>query len=428
VAQFIAALLGGDENAEETGDGVVVVHGGWCDVAMTMVLAGVEPRCTGLSTGEVRKLASRSSRTVQDGSRGSRNSRRRTSRRPRLRALLERRHSKRDERKCKMEHRQLGAQGLEVSALGLGCMGMSFGYGTAPDDRGIATIARALEAGVDFFDTAEMYGPHVNEELVGRAIAGKRDQCVIATKFGVGRHEDGSEFFDGSPENVRRSLEGSLRRLRTDYVDLYYQHRIDRDTPIEETVGALGELVDEGKVRYIGLSEAGPETIRRAHATHPLSAVQSEYSLWSRDPEARVLPTLRELGIGFVAYSPLGRGFLTGKITSQDDLEAGDHRRMLPRLQGGNLARNLELVDRIRELAAEKDVTAGQVALRWVQQRNEDVVPIPGTTRPERIDENVAALDITLTGADLARLDEIAPVGAAAGERLPEPMMADVDG
>lgn len=326
-----------------------------------------------------------------------------------------------------MQQRRLGTQGLEVSPLGLGCMGMSFGYGTAPEARGLATIDRALELGVNFLDTAEMYGPYINEELVAKAIAGRRERCVVATKFGVGRAEDGSEVFDGSAENVRRSLEGSLRRLGTDHVDLYYQHRIDRDTPIEETVGALGELVAEGKVRYIGLSEAAPATIRRAHATHPITAVQSEYSLWSRDPEAQVLPTLRELGIGFVAYSPLGRGFLTGKLTSPDELEPGDHRRMLPRLQGENLAPNLRLVERIRALAAEKGVTAGQIALRWAQ-RGTGVVPIFGTTRPERVEENVAALDVTLTDADLVALDRIAPVGVAAGERLPEPMMADVNG
>lgn len=326
-----------------------------------------------------------------------------------------------------MEQCELGTQGLTVSALGLGCMGMSFGYGTAPEGRSMATIDRALELGIDFFDTAEMYGPHLNEKLVGRAFAGRREQCVVATKFGVGRHQDGSEFFDGSSENVRRSVEGSLKRLGTDYIDLYYQHRIDRDTPIEETVGALGELVGAGKIRYIGLSEASPATIRRAHATHPLTAVQNEYSLWSRDPEADVLPTLRELGIGFVAYSPLGRGFLTGKITTREDLEDGDHRHMLPRLQGANFERNFELVARIRELADEKGASAGQVALRWVQRGN-GVVPIFGTTRPERVDENVGALDLVLTDDDLAELDRIAPVGAAAGERLPESMMADVNG
>lgn len=326
-----------------------------------------------------------------------------------------------------MEQRQLGTQGLVVSALGLGCMGMSFGYGTVPEERAIATIHRAIERGVNFFDTAEMYGPYVNEELVGRAIAGRREECVVATKFGVARRDDGGEVFDGSPENVRRSIEGSLKRLGTDYVDLYYQHRIDRDTPIEQTVGALGELVGEGKVRYIGLSEAAPETIRRAHATHPLTAVQTEYSLFSRDPETQILPTLRELGIGFVAYSPLGRGFLTGKITSLDDLEEGDQRRLLPRLQGENLKRNLELVDRVRDLADEKGVSAGQVALRWVHQRDQHTVPIPGTTRPERLEENVGALDVTLTDDDLSRLDEIAPIGAAAGQRLPEPMMDDVN-
>jgi aryl-alcohol dehydrogenase-like predicted oxidoreductase len=306
-------------------------------------------------------------------------------------------------------------------------MGMSFGYGSAPDDRAIATIHRAAELGVNFLDTAEMYGPHLNEELVGRAIAGKRDEFVIATKFGVLRREDGSEAFDGSPANVRRSIEGSLMRLRTDYVDLYYQHRIDLDTPIEETIGALSELIDEGKVRYIGLSEAAPQTIRRAHAIHPLAAVQTEYSLWTRDVEAEILPTLRELGIGFVAYGPLGRGFLTGRITSSDTLEEGDHRRLLPRLQGENLERNLVLVDRIRDLADQKGVSAGQLALAWVHGQGSDIVPIPGTTRPERLEENVGTLDIELTDDDFARLDEIAPLGAAAGERLPGAMMDDVN-
>ncbi len=325
-----------------------------------------------------------------------------------------------------MKQRRLGTQGLKVSELGLGCMGMSFGYGSAPEDRAIATIHRAAELGVNFLDTAEMYGPHLNEELVGRAIVGNRDEYVVATKFGVLRREDGSEAFDGSPANVRRSIEGSLKRLCTDHVDLYYQHRIDPDTPIEETIGALSELVDEGKVRYIGLSEAAPETIRRAHATHPLTAVQTEYSLWTRDVEAEVLPTLRELGIGFVAYSPLGRGFLTGKITSSDALEEDDHRRLLPRLQAENLERNLELVDRIREIADQKGVTAGQLALAWVHGQGSDIVPIPGTTRPERLDENVGALGIELTDDDFARLDEIAPLGAAAGERLPGAMMDDV--
>jgi len=328
----------------------------------------------------------------------------------------------------RIQTRPLGGEGLEVSELGLGCMGMSYGYGeAAPEDRAIETIHRALDLGVTFFDTAEMYGPYLNEELLGRALAGRRDDCVIATKFGVTANDDGSESFDGSPANVRRSLEGSLRRLGTDHVDLYYQHRIDPAVPVEETVGALGELVAAGKVRYVGLSEASAATIRRAHAVHPITAVQSEYSLFSRDPETAVLPALRELGIGFVAYSPLGRGFLTGAIASLDDLGETDRRRGLPRFEQQNLERNLKLVDQVRQLGQRKNATPAQVALRWVLGRSRDIVAIPGTTRPERLEENAGALDVELTDQDFAWLNENLPLGTAAGQRLPDTMLADVD-
>lgn len=321
-----------------------------------------------------------------------------------------------------MNSRKLGSQGLTVSELGLGCMGMSFAYADAPDERSIATIHRALELGVTLLDTANMYGPETNERLVGRAIADRRDQVVLATKFGFAYDED-DRTVDGRPEYVRRSCEASLERLGLDHIDLYYQHRVDPDTPIEDTVGAMAELVEEGKVRYLGLSEAAPETIRRAHATHPITALQTEYSLWSRDPEDEILPTVRELGIGFVPYSPLGRGFLTGQITSVEDLEEDDWRRSNPRFQGENFERNLELVEQVRSLAEQKGVSAGQLALAWVHRRGDDIVPIPGTTRPERVEENVGALEVSLSDDDLARLDEIAPSGAAAGGRYPEEMM-----
>jgi aryl-alcohol dehydrogenase-like predicted oxidoreductase len=321
-----------------------------------------------------------------------------------------------------LQQRRLGTQGLVVSAEGLGCMGMSEFYGTADEAEAIATIHRAIELGVTFFDTADMYGPHTNERLVGRALAGRRDEVVLATKFGIQR--DGEDptrrGVNGRPEYVREAIDGSLRRLGVDHVDLYYQHRVDPDTPIEETVGAMAELVAAGKVRYLGLSEAAPETIRRAHAVHPISALQTEYSLWSRDPEAEILPLLRELGIGFVPYSPLGRGFLTGTIRSPDDLEADDFRRHNPRFQGEALERNVALVERVRELAAEKQVTAGQLALAWVLAQGDDVVPIPGTKRRRYLEENVAAAEIALTAEDLARLDAAAPVGAAAGDRYPD--------
>jgi aryl-alcohol dehydrogenase-like predicted oxidoreductase len=321
-----------------------------------------------------------------------------------------------------METRRLGEQGPTVGAIGLGCMGMSEFYGSADEDEAIATIHRALELGVTLLDTADMYGPYKNEELVARAIQGRRDQVVLATKFGIVRDPSDSSRrgISGRPEYVKQAIEGSLGRLGVDYVDLYYQHRVDPDTPIEETVGAMADLVRDGKVRYIGLSEAAPETIRRAHAVHPLSALQTEYSLWSRDPEDEVLPTVRELGIGFVAYSPLGRGFLSGRFQSPDDLEEGDFRRRNPRFQGENFQRNLELVDRVREIAEEKGVTPAQLALAWVLAQGEDIVPIPGTTHRERVEENVAAVNVDLTEDDLERIEAAFPRGATAGARYPD--------
>jgi aryl-alcohol dehydrogenase-like predicted oxidoreductase len=301
----------------------------------------------------------------------------------------------------------LGSQGLSVSRQGLGCMGMSEFYGPGDYDESIATIVRALELGVTFLDTSDVYGPHTNERLVGRAIAGRRDDVVIATKFGILRDPDdpARRGVDGRPEYVKQACEASLRRLGIDHIDLYYQHRVDPGTPIEETVGAMGELVGEGKVRFLGLSEAAPETIRRAHATHPISALQSEYSIWARHPEAEILPTVRELGIGFVPYSPLGRGFLTGKLRSIGQLAADDFRRQQPRLQGDNLAANIAIVERIDALASEKDVTPAQIALAWVHAQGEDVVPIPGTKRRSYLEENAAALDVELREDDLAALN-----------------------
>jgi len=328
-----------------------------------------------------------------------------------------------------MQTRTLGSEGLEVSAQGLGCMGMSEFYGTADEGEAVATIQRALELGVFFLDTADMYGPFTNEKLVGRAIAGRRDDVVLATKFGNERSEDGGFLgINGRPDYVRSACEASLRRLGVDHIDLYYQHRVDKTVPIEETVGAMAELVEQGKVRHLGLSEASPETIRRAHAVHRISALQTEYSLWTRDPEDEVLPTVRELGIGFVAYSPLGRGFLSGAITKPDDLAEDDFRRHNPRFQRENFGKNLELVDRVREIADEKDVTPGQLALAWLMTPNPtrpDIVPIPGTKRRAYLEENAAASEIELTDDDLDRIDEAAPAGATAGERYPD--MSSID-
>jgi aryl-alcohol dehydrogenase-like predicted oxidoreductase len=317
-----------------------------------------------------------------------------------------------------MDTRKLGSQGLEVSAEGLGCMGMSEFYGTSDEDEAIATIHRYLDLGGTFLDTADMYGPFNNERLVGRAMRERREWVIVATKFGNQREEDGTFLgINGRPEYVHQACDASLERLGVDVIDLYYQHRVDDQVPIEETVGAMSELVEQGKVKYIGLSEAAPDTIRRAHAVHPISALQTEYSLWTRDPEDAILPTVRELGIGFVAYSPLGRGFLSGRIRSLDDLDENDFRRGSPRFEGENFERNLELVDRVQEIASEKEVTPGQLALAWVLHQGEDLVPIPGTKRRSYLEENLAAAEVELSDEDLRRLDEAAPVGAAAGER-----------
>lgn len=321
-----------------------------------------------------------------------------------------------------MKTRKLGRSGPEVSAIGLGCMGMPAFYGQASDEtQATAVIHRALDLGVTFLDTAEMYGPHTNEIQIGKALADRRDKAFVSTKFGIGYNAERTGLtIDGSPANVRRAIEGSLKRLGMDHVDLYYLHRVDANTPIEETVGAMGRLVEEGKVRFLGLSEASPETLRRGHAEHPITALQTEYSLWSREPEDGLLATCEELGIGFVPYSPLGRGFLSGEITSIDDLAEDDFRRSNPRFQGENFQKNIDMVHAVAAIAADKGVTAAQLALAWVLAQGEHLVPIPGTRRIRTLEENAAAADIVLSADDLARIDAVFPKGAASGHRYAE--------
>jgi aryl-alcohol dehydrogenase-like predicted oxidoreductase len=327
-----------------------------------------------------------------------------------------------------MDTRTLGPNGPEVSAIGLGCMGMSAFYGATDEDEALRTLARALELGCNFLDTSDMYGPHTNERLLGSAISGRRDEVFLATKFGIKLVEEGNlidRTIDGRPEYVRQACDASLKRLGSDHIDLYYQHRVDPNTPIEETVGAMAELVSAGKVRYIGLSEASAGTIRRAHAVHPITAVQTEYSLWTRDVEDEILPTLTELGIALVAYSPLGRGFLSGRFSSPEELEEGDYRRFGPRFTGENLRSNQQLAARVREMAAQRNITPGQLALAWVLHRGEHIVPIPGTKRVRYLEENCAAADVSLTDEEVAQIAQA--VGEAAGERYPEPVMRTVN-
>jgi len=328
-----------------------------------------------------------------------------------------------------MKARKLGTQGLVVSEQGLGCMGMSEFYGPADERESLATLDRALELGITFFDTSDVYGPHTNEELLGRAFKGRREKVVIATKFGIQRdpQNPAARSINGRPEYVRQSCEASLKRLGIDCIELYYQHRVDANVPIEDTVGAMADLVRQGKVRYLGLSEAASRTIRRAHAVHPISALQSEYSLWTRDPEDDILATVRSLGIGFVAYSPLGRGFLAGQIKRFEDLAPDDFRRNSPRFQGENFSKNLKLVERVSDIAREKKVAPAQLAPAWVLAQGQDIVPIPGTKRRRYFEENVAASSVELTAADVARIEEVAPKGVAAGPRYAEAMMRFVN-
>ena len=329
-----------------------------------------------------------------------------------------------------MKTNTLGQSGQTVSAIGLGCMGMSDFYGQRDDTESVATIHAALDAGLNFLDTADMYGPYTNEELVGRAIRNRRTAVFLATKFGIVRdpNDPAKRGINGRPDYVRQSCEGSLKRLGLDHIDLYYQHRVDQNTPIEDTIGEMGRLVEEGKVRFLGLSEAGADTIRRANAVHPIAAVQSEYSLWSRDIEHEVIPVVRELGISLVAYSPLGRGFLTGQITKFDDLEADDYRRQSPRFQGENFQKNLDVVKQIQQLAAKKGATAAQLALAWIMAQGQEFIPLVGTKRRAYLQENLGTLDLTLTPDDLAQIDAISPKGFAAGDRYPEVGMKLVNG